>query len=157
MERRSFLKCAAALGAVFAAGGSDFMTRPAAATGRTARGVFEATGEDEVISILFPGMKAEQSRSIRLAAPYLTTPREAIAVGVGCNSEQAQAIAITATNSRHPLVAFAVFHLAASGFRTRMCLDRTSSVSGYVLTASGLFMSSRVVKVTRGGYGTNAD
>lgn len=157
MERRLFLKSAAALGVPIVAGSGNFLARLAAASDRKVRVVFEATREDEIVNILFSGMEAEPSEHVRLAAPYITTPHQAAAVRVSYNSEPAQAIAITTTNAKHPLVALAMFHVAAGGFGTRIRLDRTSPVNAYVLTARGLFTSSRVVKVTRGGYGTNAD
>jgi predicted secreted protein len=107
--------------------------------------------------MLFPGMEAEQSELVRLSAPYLTMSHQATTVGVDYDSGRAQAIAITATNAKHPLVALAKFHDAAGGFATRMRLERTSRVNAYVLTARGPFAASRIVKVTRGGYGTNVD
>jgi predicted secreted protein len=157
MERRLFLKSAAAFGAVSIGRPDLLLNRPAIAADRAVRVAFEATSEREALNMLFPGMGAQRSGLLRLSAPYLTTPRQTTTVRVDYVPEQAEAIAITATNSDHPLIALTMFHVAAGGFATRIRLKRTSRINAYVLTAQGLFTASRDVKVTRGGYGTDFD
>ncbi|MEO3431401.1 thiosulfate oxidation carrier protein SoxY [Pelagibius sp. CAU 1746] len=148
MERRVFLQGAAACGLAMLGGA----VLPAVARGAAAT-AFDARREDEVLSLLFPGLRPRPSASVELSVPYLATPGQAIMVRAAYRREPVQGLAITAPKAGRPLVALAVLQNAAGAFGLRMRLERSSPVVAYVLTQSGLYSAARRVKVTYGGYG----
>ena len=75
MERREFLVGAAVFGTLLV-GGPFVSARAADGTAAA----FAATSENDVLARLFPGLSAQASGAVELAAPYLARPGQAIMV-----------------------------------------------------------------------------
>jgi predicted secreted protein len=152
MIRRKFLSGSLALG-VGTISVSSFATGIAAPSRLTINQAMQAKNEQAVMDLLFKGVTATPDNGVELSAPFIVTPGTGATVAVSCNDISATAIAITATNLQRPLVAYVVLHDALAAVSVRMQLKRTSPVNAYILTERGLFSSSRIIKVTNGGYG----
>jgi len=156
MERRFFLQSMVAWGA-FLIGGLPRILQPAQAANEAVQRAFETSLETDALAALFPGMRAEPSEKVKLTAPYLALPNQAISVRVDCPHTPVQAIAITAAQAKRPLVAVAAFFRPGRTFTTPMLLAQTSQINAFVLTEDGLFSASHLTKVTGGGYGMHFD
>lgn len=107
----------------------------------------------EVLAELFPGMRPEPHRGVRLEAPLIVARDGTVLIKVSAKIDQIEAIAIVTNNNRQPLNAVIKLRKADPYFATRIKLEQTSQLTAYVATANGLFSASSLVKLSSAAYG----
>jgi predicted secreted protein len=153
MDRRSLLKSALG-GGILILTGLPAASRPIAGIGATdIEAALGASSEQEALRILFGQPQSQPSSSVKIAAPYLTTPGMPFSATISADLKNARTVALTLDRAAHPLAAFVRLSGAPCFFSTRLQLPETMTVTAHVQTDDGVFSASRTVKVTNGGYG----
>jgi len=114
-----------------------------------------ADSESKALMALFGTHRAQPCEFMRVSAPHIALRGLDIQVEVRCAGRPARALALIVQDAEQPLAAFVRFSGARNYFSTALCLEQTSRLVAYVQNTDGLFSASTLVKVTRGGYGTN--
>lgn len=156
MDRRQFLLGCGLGSLVFLDGPSGVLSRSMAADGGNVNSAFDAVSEADALAALFGVRHATPSRRIHLSAPFTTTVPTGAQLKVRSNIVGARAIAIMVDKSEHPLAAFARLHRSKCFLSAKIHLSQTARVTAYVHTDGGVFSSSKIIKVTMGGYGMYA-
>ena len=157
MKRRTFLQTTVAAGLLAAAGvGSLFRSAAGLAAARPAD-AFAARSEADLVRALFGNLTATPSKAVRIVdAPYLATRGIGVPFIVACDLDGIETIAVVTRNNRQPLNTVISLSGADGYYRTRIKVERTSSVTVYVKAAGKLYSASTTIKVTGGGYGMYA-
>ena len=117
-------------------------------------GAFQARSADDVLKELFGDTPVEASDAITLKVPDIAENGAVVPISVSTDLEGVQSISIVIDENPNPLSAsFSISPNAFADISTRVKMGKSSPVRALVKTSSGIFTTSKEVKVTIGGCG----
>ncbi len=115
---------------------------------------FEATAVDNAMAALFEGKSVTASDQITLKVPDIAENGAVVPVTVSTTLEGVKSITLLVTENPNPLSArFNLTPDVSAKISTRIKMGQSSDVVAAVETDSGVFTSTKNVKVTIGGCG----
>ena len=115
---------------------------------------FKATKIDDALAGLFDGASATPSDKVKLKIPDIAENGAVVPVTVSTDMPDVESMCVLVANNPNPLAAsFELSEGTAAKVSTRIKMGQSSDVVGVIKTSSGLFTTSKEVKVTIGGCG----
>lgn len=114
---------------------------------------FEATSADAAIAGLF-GDTPQPSDAVKMKIPDIAENGAVVPVTISTDLQDVESISVVVDNNPTPLSAsFDLGPKMAPSVSVRIKMGQSSNVRAIVKTSSGLFSTSKEVKVTIGGCG----
>ena len=115
---------------------------------------FGSTAADQALTGLFGTTETTASDQISLSAPEIAENGAVVPVEISTTLADVESISIVVPNNPRPLAAsFEVPAGTLAEIECRIKMGETSDVMAVVKTSSGLYSTSKEVKVTIGGCG----
>jgi sulfur-oxidizing protein SoxY len=115
---------------------------------------FEATAADKAMEALFGGKSVSTSDQVMLKVPDIAENGAVVPVTVSTSIEGVKSISLLVVDNPNPLSArFNLMPGVSAEISTRIKMGQSSDVVAAVETDSGVFTSTKNVKVTIGGCG----
>ena len=153
LKRRTFLKGSLATGALGVAIGVGVL-KPRNVLAAWPEDAFTQKTTADALSKLFGSAAITESGEIDLKTPDIAENGAVVPVSVSTSLANVQSINILVDKNPQPLAcACDLTGVVEAYVSTRIKMGETSNVIAVVKTASGIFSTKRIVKVTIGGCG----
>lgn len=152
MRRRAFLRIAAASGAFGASLGIGGLGARQAAAAEWPREAFGAGSALESMAALYGTRTAIESDEIELNAPVQVEDGALVPIVVSTRLADVESMAVIVDRNPQPLVSRFTPDGVEPFFGLQLKLRETSEVRCVVRAGGALYMKSRLVRVTVGGY-----
>jgi len=115
---------------------------------------FKAKALNDSLAALFDGKQPTVSDKVNLKIPDIAENGAVVPVTVSTDMPDVESISVLVANNPNPLAAsFELAEGTVADISTRIKMGQSSDVIGVVKAKTGLFMTSKEVKVTIGGCG----
>ena len=152
-SRRTFVNCAAAIGALGVGLVTGLVKSSNAVAAQRNIAGFESKAMSDAVKALGAGNTVE-SRDILITAPDIAENGAVVPVAVTCRIPNTQQISIISEKNPRPLLATFDVSGSSEGYvSTRIKMGETSNVWAVVKADGKFFVAKKEVKVTVGGCG----
>jgi len=151
-ERRQLLKAISAGGAITVISTVGLITPDRLLAVDWPRRTFDATGETEILKMLFGHANSQATDAIQIEAP-IQSNGAVVSVKVVADLTAVEAIAVITRNNPKPLSTFVRMSGAVGFYASRIRVYRTSPIIAYVKAGGKLYSASVLIKINAGGNG----
>jgi sulfur-oxidizing protein SoxY len=155
MNRRLFLKHITFGGGLAAVCGVGLLIPYRLPAATIPDDVFTADSESTVLHSLFGDLQPVTDERIHMDIPYLAMRGRGVDLKTWADMDDVDTIAIITAGNTHPLNTCLLLSGAKPYFSSRIRVEQSSAVSAYFRAGSALYSTTRHIKITAGGYGTN--
>lgn len=152
-KRRTFLRATLAGSALAVAAGAGLVTPSRVLAAAWPGKAFDATKAADAINALYGSATAQASDAIKVIAPLQAEDGAYVPVSVSAGLAGVESIAIVVQENIRPLATHVAIHGGAGYYRANLKMGKTSRVDFLVKAGGKLYVTSKEIKVTRGGCG----
>jgi sulfur-oxidizing protein SoxY len=114
---------------------------------------FDATKAADAITALYGAAAAQASDAIKVSAPIQAEDGASVPVAVSTEMAGIESIAIVVHENARPLATHVAINGGAGYYRANLKMGKTSKVDFLVKAGGKLYVTTKDIKVTRGGCG----